>query len=43
MCNRVFFEDENLFPKGSVTFDNALLMTHIEHEWHSVEDKFAQK
>ena len=38
-----FFEDENLFPKGSVTFDNALLMTHIEHEWHSVEDKFAQK
>ena len=38
-----FFEDENLFPKGSVTFDNALLMTNIEHEWHSVEDKFAQK
>ena len=38
-----FFEDENLFPKGSVTFDNALLMTHIEHEWHSVEDKFAKK
>lgn len=38
-----FFEDENLFPKGSVTFDNALLMTHIEHEWHSIEDKFAQK
>lgn len=38
-----FFEDENLFPKGSVTFDNALLMTHIEHEWHSVGDKFAQK
>ncbi len=38
-----FFEDEKLFPKGSVTFDNALLMTHIEHEWQSVEDKFAQK
>ena len=37
-----FFEDEKLFPKGSVVFDNALLMTHIEHEWHSVEDKFKQ-
>ncbi|MBC7451028.1 MAG: DUF2071 domain-containing protein [Cytophagales bacterium] len=34
-----FFDDENLFPKGSVTFDNALLMTHIEHEWYSVSDK----
>lgn len=30
-----FFEDENLFPKGSVQFDNALLMTNIEHEWKS--------
>ncbi|RZJ48344.1 MAG: hypothetical protein EOO19_07490 [Chryseobacterium sp.] len=28
-----FFEDENIFPKGSIQFDNALLMTHIEHEW----------
>jgi Uncharacterized conserved protein (COG2071) len=31
-----FFEDESVFPKGSVQFDNALLMTGIEHEWHSV-------
>ena len=31
-----FFEDESVFPKGSVQFDNALLMTQIEHEWHSV-------
>ncbi len=30
-----FFENEELFPKGSVTFDNALLMTNIEHEWKS--------
>lgn len=30
-----FFENETLFPKGSVTFDNALLMTNIEHEWKS--------
>jgi len=28
-----FFENEAVFPKGSVTFDNALLMTNIEHEW----------
>ena len=31
-----FFEDEAMFPKGSVHFDNALLMTHIEHEWHAL-------
>lgn len=34
-----FFEDEAIFPKGSVNFDNALLMTKIEHEWHSVAGK----
>ena len=34
-----FFEDETLFPKGSVHFDNALLMTSLEHEWHSVKQK----
>lgn len=28
-----YFENETLFPKGSVVFDNALLMTNIEHEW----------
>ena len=34
-----FFANEALFPKGSITFDNALLMTKIEHEWRSVVDK----
>jgi len=34
-----FFEDEKLFPKGAVLFDNALLMTKIEHEWHNVANK----
>ncbi len=34
-----FFENESLFPKGSVQFDNALLMTEINHEWYSVEKK----
>ena len=32
-----FFEDRNVFPDGSVTFDNALLMRSIDHEWHSRE------
>jgi hypothetical protein len=34
-----FFENQNMFPKGSVKFDNALLMTNIEHEWSSIKDK----
>src|SRR5476651_2023944 len=29
-----FFEDQELFPPGSVEFDCALLMRGIEHEWH---------
>lgn len=29
-----FFDDPQVFPKGSVTFDNALLMRGIDHEWH---------
>jgi hypothetical protein len=33
-----FFENENVFPHGSVVFDNALLMTDIEHEWQEVSD-----
>jgi hypothetical protein len=30
-----FFQDRNVFPPDSVTFDNALLMRGIHHEWHS--------
>jgi hypothetical protein len=30
-----YFENEDLFPKGSVSFDNALLMQGIKHEWES--------
>lgn len=33
-----FFEDESLFPRGSVEFDCALLMRGIEHEWHGKSD-----
>jgi hypothetical protein len=35
-----FFEDQAVFPEGSVQFDNALLMTQIDHEWHAVGSKF---
>jgi hypothetical protein len=30
-----YFEDERLFPPGSVQFDCALLMRNIAHEWHA--------
>jgi hypothetical protein len=36
-----YFENESIFPKGSVQFDNALIMTNIEHEWSSLPDKFS--
>ncbi|WP_417351161.1 DUF2071 domain-containing protein [Flavobacterium alkalisoli] len=31
-----YFNDKNLFPEGSIQFDNALLMHNIEHEWRSI-------
>lgn len=33
-----FFADETRFPAGAVAFDCALLMRHIEHEWHGRDD-----
>jgi hypothetical protein len=32
-----FFENEKVFPKGSVHFDNALLMRNIKHQWNSYQ------
>jgi hypothetical protein len=34
-----FFENETLFPKGTVQFDNILLMKHVQHEWHAIPNK----
>ncbi|PZR27092.1 MAG: hypothetical protein DI535_11800 [Citrobacter freundii] len=34
-----FFANEDIFPRDSVKFDNALLMTRIKHEWHSVKQQ----
>ncbi len=33
-----FFADQTLFPAGSVTFDHALIMRNISHQWHEVAD-----
>jgi hypothetical protein len=30
-----YFDDETIFPSGSIEFDHALLMRDIPHEWHS--------
>lgn len=32
-----FFEDAARFPRGSLTFDSALLMRGIPHEWHELD------
>lgn len=32
-----FFEDKNIFPAGSIKFDNAILMENIEHEWKTLK------
>ncbi len=31
-----YFADRSRFPEGSVELDHALLMRHIDHEWHSL-------
>jgi hypothetical protein len=31
-----FFENDSIFRKGSVKFDNALLMQNTEHEWKTL-------
>lgn len=33
-----YFADEGLFPAGSVTFDCALLMRNVAHEWQAAAD-----
>lgn len=33
-----FFEDDALFPPGSVALDHALVMRDLRHEWHAVDD-----
>jgi hypothetical protein len=35
-----YFADEIFFPAGSVTFDCALIMRNIAHEWHAAADMY---
>lgn len=32
-----YFDDRKMFPTDAITFDNALLMRGIDHEWHSCD------
>jgi hypothetical protein len=34
-----FFENKAVFPEGSAKFDNAILMTGIEHKWQYLGNK----
>ena len=36
-----FFADRERFPEGSVSFDHALVMRDISHEWHKAADLYA--
>ncbi|HEX7262278.1 MAG TPA: DUF2071 domain-containing protein [Luteolibacter sp.] len=38
-----FFADESVFPAGSVTFDHALIMRDICHEWHGEADMVTER
>lgn len=29
-----FFDEQSLYPEGSIAFDHALLMRGIDHQWH---------
>jgi Uncharacterized conserved protein (COG2071) len=35
-----YFADQTKFPEGTVTFDHALIMRNVEHEWHSADDLY---
>jgi hypothetical protein len=37
-----FFADESAFPAGSVTFDHALIMRDLSHQWHAEPDLFTE-
>jgi hypothetical protein len=35
-----YFSDETKFPAGSITFDHALIMRNVAHEWHAAADLY---
>lgn len=36
-----YFEDQRVYPPGTVEFDHALIMRDLPHEWHAAEDLFS--
>jgi Uncharacterized conserved protein (COG2071) len=38
-----FFADASAFPAGSVTFDHALIMRDLGHQWHGEPDMFTAR
>ena len=38
-----FFSDESAFPAGSVTFDHALIMRDLSHQWHEEANMFTER
>jgi hypothetical protein len=38
-----FFANAASFPPGSVTFDHALIMRNIQHQWHGETDLLAKQ
>jgi hypothetical protein len=35
-----YFTDTSIFPAGSASFDCALIMRNIRHEWHAADDLY---
>jgi hypothetical protein len=38
-----YFDDETKFPKGSVTFDHALIMRDVAHVWTAMPDVMSER
>jgi hypothetical protein len=38
-----FFADESAFPAGSITFDHALIMRDLVHQWHGEDDMITEQ
>lgn len=38
-----FFADESAFPAGTVTFDHALIMRELIHQWHGEPDMLTER
>lgn len=37
-----YFDNNAIFPSGTIAFDHALLMREVLHEWHSQEQMIGQ-